>query len=416
MDIFHAYETPGAFTGVLLLAFLVGVAAHSVYPHTIGTSVGWVVVWLSGAVMALVPAPKRLRLVFAVCLVFLFGVWRFDVAPTPKLRWIDGVPSIVRTPLATEPVKTFAIWRVFLTERLSQAMPHDEATLVASMMYGDDSLSKTQKRLFQLADLMHIVAVSGSNVTFFLACIVCVFRAVHLRRRVVFVLASCALLFFVCFVGLSVSVLRAGFVGELVLIAGECGFLVRRARLLLCAAVLILLINPWQLGYDPGFAVTFLALWGLLEWSPIVERALRWIPKRFGLRSLFAATLSATIMVVPYSIWAFHQFTLAGLLTNILAWPLVPFVMGWGALAAAWGSLPGSVFISTPAYGLARLVEWIGSIAYAVPWLEANNVKMSFPLLVATYLWIMALWWKLKRGKKLSTPGDESVSFSVHGM
>ncbi|MFZ2803805.1 MAG: ComEC/Rec2 family competence protein [Patescibacteria group bacterium] len=413
MGFFRRFETPAAFTGVLLVACIFGIAVHSAFRYANLSPMEWLIVWPCVIGLVLLPIPKRVRLILVIGIACLFGFWRFDVAPRPKLRWIDGVPSEIRAPLTGEPFVTFSVWRDVVTQRIASAMPRDEATLVASMLYGDDNLSKSQKDAFELAGLMHIVAVSGSNVTFFIGFVLLILHALRLRRRTIFAIASCAIIAFVCFVGPTASILRAGFVGWLVLLAYEFGFLVRRGRLLLCAAVIILLIDPWQLGFDAGFAITFLALWGLLEWTPIFEHAFKWLPQRFGIRRLFAATSSATLMTIPYTIWAFHQLTLAGLLTNIFAWPLVPFVMGWGAVAAIWGNLPGAPFIAGPAYGLACAVEKIANLASLVPWLESNHVSMDFPMLLATYLLIVALWWKLRKPQKLSTEAKVALENPV---
>jgi len=413
MDVLKKIETPGAVTGTMLFAFVVGIAFHSCLLGAHVASATWLAILVEELFLLLVVPAKRLRILLLILAACLFGVWRFDVAPTPKLRWINGIPSEIRIDAEGEPFTTLKTWRVAVTERIGSAIPPDEATLVAGMLYGDEDLSKSQKAAFRTAGLMHLVAVSGSNVTIVIAFVVLIAHALHLRRRHAFVANSLALLGFVCFVGLSASVLRAACMGWLLLLARELGYLSRSRRLLLCAAVILLLIDPWQLAFDAGFALSFLAMIGLLFWTPIFERGLWFVPKRLGLRSILSATCGATLMTVPYSAWVFQQLTLAGLFTNILALPLVPFVMLWGAVAAVWGSFVYAQIVAAPAYGLALTIEKIADLAYATPWLEATHVQMVFPLCAATYLLIGTLWWKLKDGKKLSTSRDERAHISV---
>ena len=323
------------------------------------------------------------------------GIWG-ECAGSVEFVTVSG-------PSSWDPLVGLSRWRMWLSARIERLLPPDEAELLTGILYGDQDLSDTSRDLFRRAGLTHLVAVSGSNVTIVVNLLFPLALALGLRRRPAFWVVSAGLTLFIGFVGFSASVLRAALMGWLVLVAREVGRIAWTDRLLLVAAAFLTLTNPWLLAFDPGFALSFLATWGLLAWSPIFSRALSRIPETGGIREAASTTCGATIMTVPYVAWAFGQMSLAGLLTNLFALPLVPWIMAWGAVAAAWGDLPGSLLTTLPVSGLLDILFRIARIADALPWLHAQIPVSSAYVLVASYVLLWQLWRRLQDKTDLST-------------
>ncbi len=262
-----------------------------------------------------------------------------------------------------------ASWRAWLTARIDASMPADEARLLAGILYGERGMSPELQDDFRTAGLMHIIAVSGSNVSILNAVVFAALLAVGLSRRHAFWHMSFALLVFVLFVGGSASVLRAAFMAWFALFGRYLGRLVSTRRLLVVSAFLLCLWDPWQLIYDIGFGLSFLATLGLLEILPRLEPRLVWLPQRFGIRESVATTLATTILTAPYGALVFDRMPLAGLMTNIFALPLVPWAMLFGAISAVLGPhVPG--FLHWPARGCLDLLILIGRASRYLPWLD----------------------------------------------
>lgn len=393
-------KSSGALAGWMMVAFIGGVAAHSSYRFWHLSPIVWTAIFFSFLILLFVRTPPYAKI--AICIVFAFaiGLWRCDAAPMPKLRRIDDRLFISRSDNGSS---WLGRWRRFVTARISHALPNDEGALVTGILYGDGDLSKTQRELFKSSGLMHIVAVSGSNVTVVVQFLSMAALGIGLRRRHAFWLTSAVLFLFVGFVGFAASVARAAFMGWLILLAREVGRIASPSRLLLVAATILLLIDPWQLFFDIGFALSFLAMWGLLAWAPLIASWLARLPNRFDIRTTLSMTLAATLMTAPYLAWMFQRISLAGIFTNVLALPIVPFVMGWGVLVGVWGSWPGSDIVSAPVLGMARVIEWIAGLSRLVPWLDLNVEKIKVSTLAATYALIAYLWFLLRAKKGLST-------------
>lgn len=393
----------GVVAGWCLVSFVIGVGLHSLVPSWHFTPTMWLVLLPTIAFLVAAVPIKTMRVGLAVILALVLGFWRFDVAKKPVLRSFGGRQFIASSNVSNGHPSVLEFWRSTVTGRITSALPSDAAHLVAGMLYGDAQFTRDEKNQFVSAGLMHLVAVSGSNVTIVIQVVTAVTLGIHLKRRRAFVVLTVILVFFVGFVGFSASVARAAIMGWLVLVGHELGRRVTPMRLLLVASVVLLMIQPWQLFFDAGFALSFFAMWGILSWSPFFAEKLSWLPKKFEIRQVCSMTLAATFMTTPYLAWSFGRVTLAGIVTNLFALPLVPFVMGTGAIVAAWGSLPGSVFVSAPALGLSRMIFWIAGLAQFVPWAQFMVRDMNLSTLLATYALILYLERKHSRKKRLST-------------
>jgi ComEC/Rec2-related protein len=257
--------------------------------------------------------------------------------------------------------------RTAITARISAILPGDEGALLAGILYGERGLSSDAAQAFRFAGMTHIIAVSGSNVTIVVACFVPLFLAFGYRRRFAIVLSVIAICTFVLFVGASASVVRAAIMGSLALLARAFGRRASASRLLVIAAAALTLVSPWTLAFDAGFALSFLATWGLMALGEPMAKFLRFLPERFGLREAAATTASATIATMPYQLWAFSSASLAGLLTNLLVLPFLGAVMASGAVAVLiGGAIPA---VTLPAEGFLSYMLGIAKFSQGFPFL-----------------------------------------------
>lgn len=298
--------------------------------------------------------------------------------------------------------QTFADLRTWTNRRIMSAMPGDEGALIAGMLYGERGMSQKSNDLFRSAGLTHLIAVSGSNITIVASVIFALLLGAGLWRRQAFWGTTIALASYVMFTGFSASVDRAAAMGWLVLLARHLGRQSQTWRLLVLSAAILCLIDPWMLGFDAGFALSFLATLGLMIWTPIINRKLGFLYFDV-LREAAATSIAATLMTTPYMALAFGRVSLAGIFTNLIAVPLVPWAMLFGAMAAAWGQLLGWQAVSLPALGVAKAIFFSASIANYVPFLNLEIQDMNLLLLVATYALLIVIYFKLRKENDLYT-------------
>jgi competence protein ComEC len=285
-------------------------------------------------------------------------------------------------------------------------MPGDEGALLAGILYGDRGLSKESADAFRHAGMTHLIAVSGSNISIVVGLFVPVFVALGYRRRSAILLSGGGIFLFTLFAGASASVVRAAIMGWIALLARFVGRKANAMHLLLLAGSIMVAFDPWALAFDAGFALSFLATWGLIAWSSDIADMLPWIPKTFGLRDIVGTTMAATLTTAPYLLWAFQSTSLAGLVTNLFAIPLVGFAMAAGAFALVFG--PWIPWFSLPALGCLKAMLIIAEFSMRFPWLQVSLQLPTWGLFLC-YAGIVAFWHVRAAGKRHYPQIDEGT-------
>ena len=183
--------------------------------------------------------------------------------------------------------------------------------------------------------LVHIVAVSGYNLTILIRAI----QRFRLRSKYQQLIASLALIgVFVTITGFSASIVRAALVSSLSLWAWYYGRKIRPIVLISFAAALTGMLNPFYIWGDLSWYLSFLAFFGVMIIAPVIQaRFFKRTPK--FLTIVLLETLSAELMTLPIIMMTFSQLSLIAIVANLLVVPLVP----WAMLLAAVGGTAGAV-------------------------------------------------------------------------
>lgn len=227
-----------------------------------------------------------------------------------------------------------------LENSLNLALPEPHASLAAGIILGQRR-SLPDKFIDNLnrVGLSHIVAISGYNITVIFAVLGDVL-AVYLSRRRVFWFGTVLALFFIFMTGLSPSIIRAAIFSILILFGGTIGRRASQINLMLLAAALMLLFNPFLLRYDLGFELSFLAFIGLIYLSPLLKSYLCRIQNSFlqtWILVPLGETLGAQIAVTPLVITQFGRLSLISPLSNLLVIVPVELSMAFAFLTAFLG-------------------------------------------------------------------------------
>lgn len=213
------------------------------------------------------------------------------------------------------------------------ALPEPNASFGLGLLIGQrNSLSSELTTQLIMVGLVHIVAVSGYNLTI-------IIRAMsRLKLGSKFQRLAASLLLIVGFLmmtGFSASIVRASIVAVLGLWAWYYGRTFKPVLLIALAAAITGLVNPFYVWGDLGWYLSFLAFFGVLVIAPQVTARFKRRPK--NLTMVVIETLSAELMTLPLIMVSFGQLSLVGLVANTLVVPLIPFAMLLSAIAAAAG-------------------------------------------------------------------------------
>lgn len=257
------------------------------------------------------------------------------------------------------------------------------AAIVVAVLIGDRSgLPADVAERLQRAGTFHVIAISGGNIAILTALVTTFLRWTRVGPRLAAALTLVAIGSYGLVASGSPSVSRAALVAVLYL-AGRTLDLRPNGFAVLWAAVLALLVwSPLAL-FDPGFLLTVVATIAVMGFPDLMPRheenhlpvpVLRRV-WRMGFTAI-AATLAADILLLPIAATAFSQVTVAGVVLNLLAIPLMtigqvaglaiviigPFVDTLATVAAHAASAAVGGLLES-----AALVDRVPGLAWRVP-------------------------------------------------
>lgn len=285
------------------------------------------------------------------------------------------------------------LWSVKLRFQIHvrRVFPEPMAGLLDGLLTGSNGgLTENVQADFRRTGLSHIVAVSGSNITVILSVLSGLLFFLPFKWR----LLPCAIgiILFTLFVGASASVVRAAITGIIGLIALQSENQNNARLATLWTAFAMLCWNPWQLWGDAGFQLSFLAVAGLIELTPILEPWLKRVPDTGGIREALTATLAAQFTAVPWGIALFGAVPLISPLSNVVVAPLIPLAMLTGALGLLIAVImpPLAMIAGLPAALLLDAIIRAAHVMALVP-----SASITVPALPS---WVMALYYLLLAG------------------
>ncbi len=300
---------------------------------------------------------------------------------------------------------------------LTRVLPEPEAGLAAGILIGlRDRVDRGVATAFTTAGVSHVVAISGWNIAIVAAAVAAVGGRFGRRRRSV--ITAIAIAAYVAFAGASPSVLRAGAMAGVVLLARESGRAGRAAAALGWAAALLLLVDP-RLIADAGFQLSTLATAGLIAWaSPITDRLdrrsggrlPRWLGESLGV------SLAAQAATLPVVLATFGRLAVVAPAVNLVVVPLVAPAMAAGLVALAGGALVAAgapsgigIALAAPGWVALRSIIVIVDVAAGLPMASvAFDAPAGLGLAVGSTV-IAATWivWRRRRRPTGSRPASD---------
>ncbi len=288
-----------------------------------------------------------------------------------------------------------------LSFRLSRILPEPHSSLIAGIIWGEQAgLPYDLKQAFKRTGTTHILAVSGYNVTVITAILFTLLIALGLKRKTAVWFLLLLIIAFVIFTGAEASVIRAGIMGGLVVVARLFGRAGKPLNIVLLAASSMLLIWP-RLLIDLGFQLSFIAMLGLLYLAPVLQKLLKHLPEVLNLRQVIAETLSASLATLPLLLIRISSLSMVSPLANVLIVPVIPWVMMGGLILIPVSFLgTGISFLAWPLWLLLSYVQIVALNLSGISW---SYLEASWWLwLVITVIYLLLGRWFIKSKEKLA--------------
>ncbi|MBM3609480.1 MAG: ComEC family competence protein, partial [Alphaproteobacteria bacterium] len=338
-----------------------------------------------------------------------------------------------------------------LTSRIIEVIGGPQGAVAAALVTGKrGTIPEETNEALRAAGIYHVVSISGLHMVlaagvflWSLRALLALFPAFALTRPIKTIAAVFAMagsIAYCIFAGAEVATERALIMTLIMLGAVVFARPALSMRNLALAALLVMSLEPHTI-LGPSFQMSFAAVAAMIalfeqrpgrtesgrlmplggesgmQHDPHADRRATWSGRVLAMMlALSATTLIASIATGPYGAYHFHRFAPFGLLGNLLALPVVEFVVMpaavFGTLATAFG-LDAPVW-TVMGYGvelMLRAAHWVASLQGAQVHLKAFGASallaMSFALLWAS-LWLTPLRWFA------IAPAIAGVSLAMH--
>lgn len=258
-----------------------------------------------------------------------------------RIHWLLKVQGTAAVEAAAGPKWTAAALlgrvdnaRDYLGARMDRLYPSAQSGYMKGLVLGiREDLDPEQFQQFSRLGLTHILAISGLHVAVFLYALGGLLRFARMSRERILLMLMLSVPLYVLLAGASPSVIRAGLMSVLGLLAARLGKLKDGTHLLAAAAVLMLIYDPFIIE-NVSFQLSFIVTIGLIVGVQPVRKAMPNWGKGKPLLDLFAVTLVAQLVSFPVTIYYFNQFHILSMAANFVLVPFISFiVMPLGAVA-----------------------------------------------------------------------------------
>lgn len=215
-------------------------------------------------------------------------------------------------------------YKVGRLEFVKKYLQYPYSILASGMIFGEKgSFSEDFKNILMINGVMHITAVSGFNINILFNYLYYFSRFVN--RKVINLGSLLLLFFFIVLVGTyNYSALRAVIFSGILSLGKFWGKRVGSITLLSVTVLIMMFFNPFVYR-SAGFLFSLAAILSIFYLNGFIK-------KIFKVNEIFSTAISVSFFTGLLQIYMFKNFSLVGILINILIAPLVSLVTLLGVL------------------------------------------------------------------------------------
>ena len=321
-----------------------------------------------------------------------------------------------------------------MKKNLNKILDEEESSLCIGILIGDrTNISEEIENDFKQSNLTHMLAVSGSHIVYIINGLTILLSKTSKKLSKIIIIIF--LLFFIILTGFTSSVLRASFMGILVLISS---IIYRKSDTLNnigISSLIILIINPYII-LDVGFILSFAGTLGIVLLSPNINKLINIIINKFNKKMLkinnkkgkirekkelnkltnnksikiiiryiikyifnsFSITLSANILIIPIMAFYFSTFSFTFWISNILAAPIMEMVtiLGFIIYFISIICIPIAEFLGIFLNLLLNILIKIAKFSSTIP---GSSIFIKTPYLISCIFFYTILSYLYNRNK-----------------
>ena len=273
----------------------------------------------------------------------------------------------------------------YLINRLNKM--HSNNYLKAFILGDNSSIDNEVLNSYQINGISHLFAISGMHITIFSSILLFILNKIIKNKKIIFILISLFLIFYMFITGLSPSIIRATLLFILININNIFKLKYKTLDLLLLVLSISLIINPYNI-YNNGFLFSYIISLYLILFNSIINKHKNYIIK------LLITSLISSLVSIPIMINSYGSINIISFIYNLFYVPFVSFILFPLSL----------VTLICPLFD--NLLKILSNILESTS-LYLSNIKyfiiilkhISLPIFIGYYLFITFILVKIKQKK-----------------
>jgi len=296
--------------------------------------------------------------------------------------------------------------REYMSSVIDNHYPKEEAQTLKALLIGENSnLDEDVERFYQKAGIIHVLVVSGAHIALIIVSLKFLLDKLKVSKRIYSYVLIFLIIIYVYITGAGESILRAGIVSIIVLIANILGRENDTITTVFLSAFILSFMNPMII-YSVGFQLSFAGALGIILLNNEIKKYLKILPK--GICELISVSISAQIFVLPITAYHFNSINLIGTISSIVVMPIIEMLTPLGFMSILPGIgeflIGANYFLLNLLFADAKVFSYINIFEIIVP-----TPKKFF---IVIYYSFLLLFFLTKMNKKITI----SIFLILFGM
>ena len=274
------------------------------------------------------------------------------------------------------------------TNLFDSYLNEENSALISSIILGKSSyLDETELLKYRELGLAHILAVSGLHIGIISSFIIFILSRIGIKRKINIILSLTIIWAYVYIIGFPPSTVRASLMFSILFYSQLIHEPYDSINTIMVSILISLFINPYWL-FSIGFQLSYIATFSILIFTPRIIKL--FYPYKNNTILALSSILAVNIGLLPLQAYYFNRVSLLGIISNIIAVPLLSF-----ALIIGISMIILNYTISFLNLGLGFILNILLSVEskvvdflYEIPF---NFIKLYSPNMLVILLYFFAL-------------------------
>ena len=277
-----------------------------------------------------------------------------------------------------------------IIKNIKEILPADTSGLLIGILLGDrTNLDEEINNNFQKSSLAHILAVSGTHVSYIVIGTAIFIKLNKLSKKRGYILTILVLIFFMFLTNFSLSVIRASIMAIIFIISKLMYRKTNIISTLIISLIVILFINPFSIR-SVSLQLSYLGAIGVIYLTPIIQELIQKLKISKKISKIISIPISAQISILPIMVINFNTISLTFLISNILAIPLlgIAIILGFINVFVSFIWMCGAIKLGTI---INLILKTIILIAKVCGNLKLSNIYVSTPRTTTILIYYLIL-------------------------